>query len=264
VKPSPLAFDDVGEGPAVVLIHGHPFDRSMWAPQHGPLAEAGFRVIAPDLRGFGASAATTGTVTMRDLASDIPALLDRLELASAAVIGLSMGGLIVMELVEACPERFWAFGFVATTAQPVTAEERASRLAMAKLLEEEGMEPLARSMSERLYGPSCPPEVIELVNRMMRANNPLGAAAALRGRAQRPDYRKRLAKITAPAFVCVGSADPWSTSAVTEELLSCLSAPSALVLDRVGHLPNLEAPAAFNRALVDFLRAAKPNRGSRC
>jgi mannose-6-phosphate isomerase-like protein (cupin superfamily) len=49
-----LAFDDAGAGPVVVLIHGHPFDRSMWSPQHRPLVDAGFRVVAPDLRGYGA------------------------------------------------------------------------------------------------------------------------------------------------------------------------------------------------------------------
>jgi pimeloyl-ACP methyl ester carboxylesterase len=69
-----VAFDDLGEGPAVVLIHDHPFDRSMWSAQHRPLASAGFRVIAPDLRGYGEQpAATSGKVTMREPPGDWPA-----------------------------------------------------------------------------------------------------------------------------------------------------------------------------------------------
>jgi len=63
-----LAYDDVGEGPVVVLLHGHPFNRSMWAPQLDALREH-FRVIAPDLRGYGDSPVTAGTVTMAQLAA---------------------------------------------------------------------------------------------------------------------------------------------------------------------------------------------------
>lgn len=102
-----LAFDEVGEGPVVVLVHGHPFDRSLWSPQQPPLAEAGFRVIAPDLRGYGQSAATAGTVSMRTLAEDVVGLLDRLEVATAALVGLSMGGLVAMEFALAHPHRVW-------------------------------------------------------------------------------------------------------------------------------------------------------------
>ena len=120
---SSLAFEDRGEGPAVVLVHGHPFDRSMWAPQQEPLGRS-FRVIAPDLRGYGQSPATSGTVTMRQLASDVEALLDDLGVESAAVVGLSMGGLVAMELAIASPDRWWALGLVATTAEPVTKAER--------------------------------------------------------------------------------------------------------------------------------------------
>jgi hypothetical protein len=126
---------------------------------------------------------------MGELAADVLLLLDRLEIASTAVVGLSMGGLVAMELAHAEPERVWAVALVATTAEPVTAEERRQRLTMADTLEAEGLEPLAGSMSERLYGPHCSAAVITRVVRMMRENNPMGAAAALRGRAQRPDYR---------------------------------------------------------------------------
>ena len=87
-----LAFDDAGSGPAIVLIHGHPFNRSMWAPQVAPLRDR-YRVIVPDLRGYGQSPVTPGLVTMAELAADIRGLLDRLGVESAALAGLSMGGL---------------------------------------------------------------------------------------------------------------------------------------------------------------------------
>jgi len=254
-----LAFEDRGEGPAVVLVHGHPFDRSMWEPQQEPLGRR-FRVITPDLRGYGQSRATIGTVTMRQLAGDVEALLDDLDIDSAAVVGLSMGGLVAMELAIANPGRWWALGLVATTAEPVTNAERRERLAMAETLETDGLEPLVDSMSKRLFGPECTEDVIDRVVQMMRRSNPHGAAAALRGRAQRPDYRPGLAALDIPTFVCAGTADTWSTEAVTQALIDCLGAPRSLLLPELGHLPNLESPDVFNRELLRFLEEADEAR----
>jgi len=256
---APLAFDDRGAGPAVVLIHGHPFNRSMWALQHQALSGR-FRVVCPDLRGYGESAATEGTVTMRELAADVEALLDELEIDAAAVVGLSMGGLVAMELAIANPGRWWALGLVATTAAPVTEAERRERLATAETIEAEGMQSVVDSMGPRLFGAGVDSNVVDRVAKMMQTTNPLGAAAALRGRAQRPDYRPQLAKLRIPTFVCAGTADTWSTHEVTMELLSCLEAPQSLLLPGVGHLPNLERPDAFNVELVRFLEAAQRSR----
>ncbi len=250
-----LAFDDRGAGSAVVLVHGHPFDRTMWAPQLESLGRR-FRVVAPDLRGYGESPATPGTVTMRQLAEDVEALLDDLGIDSAAVVGLSMGGLVAMELALAEPRRVWALGLVATTAQPVTEEERRERLATAATLETVGLEPVVDTMSKRLFGPACPQEVIDRVVEMMRASNPQGAAAALRGRAERPDYRPGLTQLELPTFVCTGTHDTWSTEEVTRELVGCLRDPDTLLLSEVGHLPNLERPDEFDRELLRFLEAA--------
>lgn len=236
----------------MLLVHGHPFDRSMWEPQLELLGRR-FRVVTPDLRGYGESAARPGKVTMRELAEDVEALLDELGIGTAAVVGLSMGGLVAMELALAEPQRWWALGLVATTAQPVTDEERRERLAAAETLETVGLEPVVETMRERLFGPACPPEVIDRVVAMMRASNPDGAAAALRGRAERPDYRPGLQALELPTFVCTGTHDSWSTEAVTRELVDCLRSPQTVLLEKVGHLPNLERPDEFNRELLRFL-----------
>jgi 3-oxoadipate enol-lactonase len=252
-----LACDDVGAGPAVVLIHGHPFNRSMWAPQLAAL-RPDYRVIAPDLRGFGDSAVTPGTVTMRELAGDVERLLDRIGVGPAAIVGLSMGGLVVMELAAAHPDRWWALGLVATTAQPVTEAEQADRRARADLAERAGMAPIAQGMNERLYGPAPDPGVVASITAMMLATSPEGAAAAFRGRALRPDYRPLLAELDVPALVCVGDRDTWSDAVVTGELVASLRRPTRLVLPGVGHLPNLERPELFNAGLARFLDGARP------
>ena len=251
-----LAYDDAGQGPVVVLVHGHPFNRSMWAPQREALAGR-FRVIVPDLRGYGESPVTAGTVTMRQLADDVGQLLQREGADTAALVGLSMGGLVVMELAAAEPQRWWALGFVATTARPVTAAERADRLAKARIAEEQGMAPLAQEMAARLFGLDPDAALVKRIMTMMLATNPLGAAAALRGRAERPDYRPRLRELDTSSFVCVGDHDTYSTAEVTEELVSCLREPELVVFDNVGHLPNLERTADFNQQLLTFLSRAR-------
>jgi 3-oxoadipate enol-lactonase len=267
VPDADLAFDDAGEGPAVVLIHGHPFRRSMWAPQLAALRHS-YRVIAPDLRGYGDSpvipgtvtpgTVTPGTVTMRELADDVARLLDAIGVSRAALVGLSMGGLVTMELATATPDRYWALALIATTAEPVTAAERAARLDRAALAEQAGMEPLARDMAARLYGPAADPAVTGAVMDMMLSTSPAAAAAALRGRAERPDYRPLLAALDIPALVCVGDQDTFSDAAVTAELVASLRRPQLTVLPGAGHLPNLEQPARFNEILLEFLAATRP------
>jgi 3-oxoadipate enol-lactonase len=178
-----LAHDDAGEGPVVVLIHGHPFNQSMWTPQLAALRDS-FRVIAPDLCGYGDSPITPGTMPMAQLAADVRHLLDAKGIATGALVGLSMGGLVVMELTAAQPHRWWAYGFIATTAQRVTAEEQQARRASARTMQEQGMRPVAEQMADRLFGPDPSAELTATVMGMMLATSPAGAAAAVRGRAE--------------------------------------------------------------------------------
>jgi 3-oxoadipate enol-lactonase len=257
VTSAELAFDDVGRGPAVVLIHGHPFNRGMWAPQVAALQDR-YRVIVPDLRGYGQSPVTAGVVTMAELAADVAGLLDRLGIGTAALAGLSMGGLVMMELAAAEPDRWWGLCFIATTAQPPSPADAAARRAAATTAQEQGMVPVAETMGPRLFGPDPGEALTARITDMMLATNPLGAAAALRGRAQRPDYRPMLRSLRTGSFVCTGDQDTYSTAEVTSELVSCLDDPQVVLLKGAGHLPNLEQPDVFNAHLLAFLDRTRP------
>jgi 3-oxoadipate enol-lactonase len=255
--PVQLAYDDVGSGECVVLVHGHPFDRTLWEPQLAAL-RGSFRVLAPDLRGFGRSPVTPGRVLMREYAADIGELLAALGIARAAAVGLSMGGLVAMELAAASPGRYWALGLVATTAEPPSAQDFRVRDERADATERDGMGVLVDYMHTGLYSPACLPAVRARVDAMMAAAPAAGAAAALRGRARRPDYRPVLAALDIPALVVAGTADPWSNAEVTAEIVSSLKRPELVVIDGSGHLPNLEAEAEFNEALLTFLNRHVP------
>jgi 3-oxoadipate enol-lactonase len=257
--PVRLSYDDAGDGECVVLIHGHPFDRTLWEPQLAVL-RGNFRVLAPDLRGFGRSPVTPGLVLMREYAADIEELLGVLGIARAAVVGLSMGGLVAMELAAASPERYWALGLVATTAEPPSPQDLRTRDARADAIERDGISVLTDYMHTGLYSPDCPPAVRARVDAMMAAASPTGAAAALRGRGRRPDYRPLLAALDIPALVVAGTADPWSTGEVTAEIVASLKRPDLVIVDGSGHLPNLEAEVRFNEALAAFLSRHAPRR----
>src|SRR5688500_3631349 len=147
-----LAFDDEGAGPALVLVHGHPFNRSMWRPQIEQFRDR-FRVVAPDLRGYGASPVVPGKTPIAAFAGAIADLLDRLAIAECVLAGLSMGGQIVMEFHRLFPERLRGLVLADTSPVAETPEGKESRYALASRLESEGMGPYADEVLPLMVAP---------------------------------------------------------------------------------------------------------------
>ncbi|MFD3696242.1 alpha/beta fold hydrolase [Streptomyces sp. NPDC058646] len=255
---APVIFDDLGprDGVPVILIHGHPFNRTMWSPQTAALVAAGYRVIAPDLRGYGESPVSPGVLRLSGFADDLAALLDLLGIGQAVVGGVSMGGQIAMEMRLRHPGRVRALVLSDTSPVPESEEGRTFRHAVAERLLAEGMAPYADEVIDKMLAPynvTGMPEVAARVGAMMRATDPEGAAAALRGRAERPDYRPVLARATEPCLVLVGADDVYTPVAEAEALHALMPHSVLTVIEGAGHLPGVEQPEAFNRVLLDFL-----------
>ncbi len=250
-----LVYEDKGPDKGrmpLVLVHGHPFDRTMWTPQLTEFSRTR-RVIAPDLRGYGASPVVPGVTPLSVFADDIAALLDDLGVDRFVLAGLSMGGQIVMECWARFPERIAGMVLADTFPAAETEEGRAGRYAMAERLLREGMRGYADEVLHRMVAPYADVEVAAHVHRMMTATSPEGAAAALRGRAERPDYRDLLTRVTVPALVVVGEDDTYTPVADAEALHAGLPDATLHVVTAAAHLPNLERPEEFNKALADFL-----------
>jgi pimeloyl-ACP methyl ester carboxylesterase len=245
-----LAYDDLGpagDAAALLFVHGHPFDRSMWRPQLAAFASR--RVIAPDLRGYGAS---TGAVrAWADLADDLVDLMDALRVPRAVVVGLSMGGQIALDLARRHPGRVAGLLLADTTA--AAEPDRAGRLAAADRLEREGMDPYAVENLYLMVRPGGSAAAAAQVLDMMRAADPAGAAAAQRARADRPDQLAALARITVPTTVVVGADDRFTPVPDARTIAAGIPCAELVVIDDAAHLPNLEQPAAFNTALADLL-----------
>ncbi|PLY06939.1 MAG: alpha/beta hydrolase [Desulfuromonas sp.] len=252
-----LAFSEKGNGPAVLLIHGFPLNRRMWQPQLEALAGAGYRVIAPDLPGFGASPPLTGPVTMRHYAAALVALLEQLEIDQAVVCGMSMGGYVLLSMLEHFPARVAAAGFIVTRAAADDAAGKVKRSELAVTARSQGAEPVADIFAELVFAPQTlqqRPELVETVRGWMLSCNPEGAAGALEAMRERPDYVERLGEIGHPALV-VGAAQDRAIPLGESQLLAAgLSQGELVTIENAGHMVNLEQPDIFNHALIDFLQ----------
>ena len=260
VRDIEMAFDDRGEGsPALVLLHGFPFNRTMWREQVEALSGT-YRIIAPDLRGHGeTSGAGDRLPTMEEMARDVAALLDVLRIEPATVVGLSMGGYVALAFSRLFPERVRALVLADTRAQGDTEEAKRGREETATRALREGMLPVVDVMLPKLLAPetlASRPEVVERVREMMLGTTAAGAAAALRAMAVRTDQTGFLSAIVAPTLIIVGSDDRLTPPLDAEKMRREIRGSQLEVIEGAGHVSNIERPAEFNRALASFLRRA--------
>jgi 3-oxoadipate enol-lactonase len=252
-----MAYDEAGRGAPVVLLHSFPFDRSMWREQVRALSET-CRVVVPDLRGQGETplGETEGAATMEEMAADVAALLDELNVGRAVVGGLSMGGYVALAFYRAFPERVVALVLADTRAGADTEDARRTREETARRALAEGMGPIVDTMIPKLLSVEGRrrPETVARVREMMLAASPKGAAAALRGMALRRDQTDLLEGVEVPTLIVVGCEDAVTPPAEAEAMLGKIKGSRLCVIEGAGHLSNVERPEEFNRALVEFLR----------
>ncbi len=254
-----LAFDDVGPGPVVVLIHGFPLDRTMWEAQ---LTEVGsiYRIIAPDLRGFGETAVPDGVYTVDLMADDVIETLDALNLTDPVVLGgLSMGGYVAMSLVLRYPDRFRALMLMDTRTAGDSEGTARVREDLARAVERSGKpDAVVEAMLPVLFAPAMHtkhPEVVARVRERMLGQSPLALASTLRGLAVRPDRSADLAKIAVPTLVLAGEEDQVIPADETRRLAEVIPGARLVTIPEAGHLAPMENKVAANAAILDFLRS---------
>ena len=259
-----IGYDDDGVGEPLVLVHGHPFNRSMWRPQVERFSPT-WRVITPDLRGYGETTVVPGKTPLETFTHDLANLLDHLGVDKFALGGLSMGGQIVMECYRRFPERVRSLILADTFPKAETEAGKKRRNDLAERLLREGMGPHADEVLPKMLAPrniQALPTVAEHVLGMMRTTSAEGAAAALRGRAERRDYVGLLSRVSVPALVVVGSDDEFTPVSDAEFMHERLPDSTLAVIDGAGHMPNLERKTEFNDTLARFLELLPSKVGS--
>lgn len=251
-----LAYRDEGAGAPLLLVHAFPLNGAMWEPQIAALASR-HRLIAPDLRGFGASRLGDLPASMERYADDLAELLDRLGLERVALGGLSMGGYIAFAFLRRHRQRVSTLILADTRAQPDTDEGRQGREKNARLAEEQGPGAIADQMLPKLLSSRAPDELRARVRRIVEGNDRRGIAAALRAMAARPDSTALLASLDLPALVIVGAEDSLTPPADSRAMSAALPNSRLVEIPGAAHLTNLEAPDAFNDAVEEFLGSGK-------
>ena len=266
-----MPYDDSGAGPAIILLHGFPFNRSMWRQQTEFLSAHGYRVIAPDLLGLGENVSQrsiTGSAndplaTMAEMARAVAALMDKLKIESAVICGLSMGCYVAFEFIQLFSSRVSALVLCGPRAQGPDEAEKASREAQAQKVLHEGMTFAVESISTSLLAEATvkeKPTVVAHVTEMVLHTDPRGAAGAQRGMAARRDYSNDLPNIKVPALIIAGSEDGVRTPADAELIHRGIQGSELMVIKGAGHLMNMEQPEVFNEGLLRFLKSVSAAR----
>lgn len=252
-----LAVVDRGQGPPLVLLHGFPLNHSMWQAQIEYFSRS-CRVIAPDLRGFGASQVVPGTASMEHLADDVHALLDTLRVDEPVVLaGLSMGGYVAFQFWRKYAPRLRAMVLCDTRSVPDSPEAAEGRLRTAEEIRTLGStESLVEAMTPKLFAPQTlreQPKLVETQRQVMGHTAPDGAAAALLGMAARPDATDYLVTMALPVLVVVGEYDAIASVDEMRQIAQAIAGSEFAIVAGAGHMSPLENPTDFNHALEVFL-----------
>lgn len=258
----PLHAIDRGRGEALVLLHGFPLDHTMWRFQTEALSHH-YRVIAPDLRGFGQSsiepiAAKTG-VPLGDYADDVVAMLDEKEIVGPVTfVGFSMGGYILWQLYQRHRDRVRAMVMCDTRAAADTPQTQETRFKMAESVEGWGSAHVAHLMTSKLFGPTTmtgSSKLVEEIVSVIGRTDPVAIAAAQRGMAHRDDSTPLLPTINVPVLYLVGVDDVISTREEMKSMAEATPNSKFVEIPDAGHMSPMENPAAVNRAIEEFVEA---------
>lgn len=249
---------DAAGQPVLVLVHAFPMGSGMWEPQFRG-AFHGWRILAPDLRGFGGSTderAEHVDPSIDDYAEDVIGLIRDVAHGPVVLCGLSMGGYASLAVMRRAPQLVRALILADTRATADTLEGRARRKAMLTVLEHDGPQGVARDMMAGLIGATTRagnPDVEETLRLLIKRQSPAAIRDAIVRMMERPDSMALLPTIQVPALVIVGDEDTLTPPADAEAMAAALPQASLVRIAGAGHMVNLEQGQAFEASIDDFL-----------
>ena len=230
----------------IVLLHAFPLNARMWEPQFASLTERGWHVLAPEM----------ASATMDDCAGDVVDLLDALHVHDAVVGGCSMGGYLAFNVFRLAPNYVRALVLTDTRPQADAPEALEGRKRLIRMAEEKGPSAVLDDMVPKLLGETTRRErtdVVDLVRSIGLSNSSAAVVSMVQVMMSRPDVTPVLATIHAPTLIVVGEEDTITPVSMSEQMHDAITGSQLAVMPRVGHLPNLEHPQAFNEVMTTFL-----------
>jgi 3-oxoadipate enol-lactonase len=254
MKSVKLFCEDTGYGFPVILLHGYPFDHTIWNPLL-PLLKAEARLILPDLRGLGRSPVPDGIYSMRDMACDVKEMMDHLQIKQAMLAGHSMGGYVALSFAKDFRDRLVGLALVASHCFADDENQAKARLANALRVEQTGkIDFIVESMLPNLT------DVLAIqaeLRKLMSEANPKGVAGILRGMAQRKNSCDLLQNLEKPVVIIAGGKDKLLTPERSHVMAAKMKNQWLEIISDAGHMPMMEAPGEVARILKLLLNKVK-------
>ena len=243
--------------PTVVLLHGLGSTSQSWLLQIPELGRVGYRVIAPDVRGFGKSTFPGGKTNIAIMAGDTASLIEYTQASPASLVGISMGGAIGLQLALDYPHLVQKLVLVNTFA--CLRPKRFSTwlyFAMRFLLVHTlGLPTQARAVARRIFPADEQSTYREMLVDQITQANPTGYRATMRALA-RFDVRCRLGEINIPTLVITGECDNTVPPANQAQFIHLIPGANQVIIPNAGHAVSVDSPDDFNRELLKFLSAS--------
>lgn len=253
-----LAYVLNGIGIPLLFIHGYPLSGKIWKPQMEELSDIA-SLISVDLRGHGESYPFEGPYTMDLLADDCKRLIDNLNIKTPILVcGLSMGGYVTLALYRRYPQIFRGMILTSTRSGPDTLEAKLNRDTSIMNVRQHGVSLIAENMLPKMVSPmtlSSKPDLVNSIRDIMVETSVQGVVGALQGMRDRPDSTPILSQINFPVLIIHGADDQLISIHEAESMNIHIPGSRLINIPEAGHLPNLEQPEKFNRALRDFIQS---------
>lgn len=250
---SNICYSDQGKGEVIVLLHGFCGSAEYWEKVIPELIKD-YRVIAPDLRGHGASDAPLGAYTIEQMADDVLSLLNTLEIQECYLLGHSLGGYITLSFAQRHASRLKGFGLIHSTGYPDSEEAKENRLRSVSLIQNEGIFAFVDQLVPGLFAPGAATQLVERAKEIGYKTPPQGAAGAALAMRERPDRRDVISATALPVLLVAGAED--SKVAPAQTFTSDNRNLTKVTLDGVGHMSMFEAPERLAQSIKDFVLSA--------
>lgn len=251
-----LYYEMVGQGPAVILVHGGLVDSRMWDDQMNDLSKQ-FQVVRYDLRGFGKSADASESFSHIE---DLRALLEFLKIERATIVGLSLGGIVAVDFTLEYPERVDRLVLVGSGLRGDTQPPAKDQISAWEAALRGDAETFVKiTMQSGLYNGVRPGTVIYTRLRQMLFDNFKAVSTFRPGflKYPEPPTIERLGSIKAPTLVVIGSRDAQTLKNIALMLATKISHARMFVIKGASHHPPVEKPRQFNKSVLRFLSSPR-------
>ena len=251
-----ICYEDSGEGKLpIIFIHGFPFDKSMWESQVQFLKNFQ-RVIHYDIRGYGKSTGGNQPASISIYTDDLILLMEALQIDKAIVCGLSMGGYILLNALNRYPQKF--AGIILADSQCIsdTPEGKEKRMKTIKQIEENGLTDFSQSFVGNIFSKEAlvnKSEIVDKIRSIILSTSSEIVTGTLNALAKRDETCSTLEKIKIPVLILCGKEDSITPPAQSEKMKNEIPGSTMFLIDKAGHMSNLEQPEEFNMHINNFI-----------